>query len=193
MSFQSHSRLAAVLPLAVSGFLLLTACASETGGLGGEEAGWAPPPGSEDAGAAGGDALPPPGLEGGDSGGLPAVATQGVPAEESGDEAADEESLVVKGPDGTNWALKRVEDKETYQADIEDCYRYAASQTRRDARIIDDRNAGIDTLTNTSRYSTLRQNVDEYDLRNRRASLMTGCMEAKGYTRTDTVLPRLVF
>ena len=69
----------------------------------------------------------------------------------------------------------------------------ATAQTRRDAQITDDRNAGIDTLTSESRYSALRQRVDEFDLRQRRGSLMTGCMEAKGYVRTDTVLPRLEF
>src|SRR3546814_14104656 len=74
-----------------------------------------------------------------------------------------------------------------------DCYRYASAQTRRDAQFIDDRNAGIDTLTNRSPYSGLRQRVDEYDLRNRRSSLMSSCMESKGYARADNVLPRLEF
>jgi hypothetical protein len=67
------------------------------------------------------------------------------------------------------------------------------AQTRRDAQHIDDRNAGIDTLTNQSPYSGLRQRVDEYDLRNRRSGLMSSCMESKGYARADTVLPRLEF
>src|SRR3546814_13963856 len=74
-----------------------------------------------------------------------------------------------------------------------DCYRYASAQTRRDAQFNDDRNAGIDTLTNRSPYSGLRQRVDEYDLRNRRSSLMSSCMESKGSARADTVLPRLEF
>ncbi len=182
---QSSRRSLLLVSLASAGLLALAACASEPNVLGGENSGSAPPPGSEDAGAAGGDALPPPGISDSDQ-------TAGLPAA-GGEQEGEGGGVVLKGPDGTTWAVQRAEDEEAYRADIEDCYNYAAAQTRRDAQITDDRNAGIDTLTSQSRYSGLRQRVDEYDLRQRRGSLMTGCMEAKGYVRSDTVLPRLEF
>lgn len=164
--------------------LLLAACASEPAGpaIGGDS----------------GSALPPPaaGENSAGSGASPVVPAQPVPApSDSGApaSAASSEPVVVKGPDGTSWMATSPHDEAVYQADIEDCYRYATAQTRRDAQYIDDRNAGIDTLTNQSPYSGLRQRVDEFDLRNRRASLMSSCMESKGYARADTVLPRLEF
>ena len=180
------------IPLCAAGLLLLAACSSDFAGLGGEPSGAAPPPGSEDSGAASaieaGRALPPP------AAGAPADSSAAVaPAEGGGGTGAGDSPVILKGPDGTTWSVQRAEDEEAYRADIEDCHAYALAQTRRDAQITDDRNAGIDTLTSESRYSALRQRVDEFDLRNRRGSLMTGCMEAKGYVRTDTVLPRLEF
>jgi hypothetical protein len=166
-----------------AGLLLLAACASE--------------PSGPAAGLESGTALPPPaaGENTGGSGALPVVPAAPLPAPSSTSQppTAGGEPVVVKGPDGTEWTASTSKDSETYQADIEDCYRYAAAQTRRDAQFIDDRNAGIDTLTNQSPYSGLRQRVDEYDLRNRRTSLMSSCMESKGYARADTVLPRLEF
>lgn len=166
----------------VAGLLLLGACASEPS---------APAP-SE--GVTRGEALPPPAAGEDTSGGSLPVAPS-APAPEAGGEPATTsgEPVIVQGPDGTTWAADPRTSQEIYQADIEDCYRYATAQTRRDARYIDDRNAGIDTLTNDSPYSGLRQRVDEYDLRNRRAGLMSSCMESKGYARADTVLPRLEF
>jgi len=166
-----------------AGLLLLAACAAE--------------PAGPAAGLDSGSALPPPaaGETTSGSGALPVVPSEPLPAPSSTSQppAASGEPVVVKGPDGTEWRASSAKDSETYQADIEDCYRYATAQTRRDAQYIDDRNAGIDTLTNQSPYSGLRQRVDEYDLRNRRASLMSSCMESKGYARADTVLPRLEF
>lgn len=163
--------------------LLLAACASEPAPIG--ETGTAlPPPGAgEPAAASGAPAAPAPAP-------LPETgSTTGVPPQEP----AAGEPVIVQGPDGTTWRASRSTNAEAYQADLDDCYSYATAQTRHDAQIIDDRNAGIDTLTSQSRYSGLRQRVDEYDLRNRRASLMSSCMESKGYARADTVLPRLEF
>jgi len=166
-----------------AGLLLVAACASE--------------PSGPARGLDSGTALPPPaaGENTGGSGALPVVPAAPLPAPSSTSQppAIGGEPVVVKGPDGTEWKASATKNSETYQADIEDCYRYAAAQTRRDAQFIDDRNAGIDTLTNQSPYSGLRQRVDEYDLRNRRTSLMSSCMESKGYARADTVLPRLEF
>lgn len=176
-----------------AGLLLLAACASE--------------PSGPAAGLDSGTALPPPaagenvggenvgGENTGGSGALPVVPAEPLPAPSSTSQppAGGGEPVVVKGPDGTEWTASTTKNSETYQADIEDCYSYATAQTRRDAQYIDDRNAGIDTLTNQSPYSGLRQRVDEYDLRNRRAGLMSSCMESKGYARADTVLPRLEF
>jgi len=165
------------------GLMLLAACAAE--------------PAGPAAGLESGTALPPPaaGENTAGSGALPVVPAEPLPAPSSTSQppAVGGEPVVVKGPDGTEWAASTSKDSEIYQADIEDCYSYASAQTRRDAQYIDDRNAGIDTLTNQSPYSGLRQRVDEYDLRNRRASLMSSCMESKGYARADTVLPRLEF
>jgi hypothetical protein len=163
-----------------AGLLLLAACASEPS---------APAPGS---GVTIGGALPPPAPGENTSGGsLPVAPSAPVPS--SSGEPTSGEPVIVKGPDGTTWTANQKTSQEIYQADIEDCYSYAAAQTRRDAQYIDDRNAGIDTLTNQSPYSGLRQRVDEYDLRNRRTGLMSSCMESKGYARADTVLPRLEF
>ena len=192
MPVQLLRRTSLTVPLCTAGLVLLAACSSDFAGLGGEPSGAAPPPGSEDSGAASaieaGRALPPP------AAGDPADSSQAVaPAEGGGGSGAGDSPVILKGPDGTAWAVQRAEDEEAYRADIEDCHAYALAQTRRDAQITDDRNAGIDTLTSESRYSALRQRVDEFDLRNRRGSLMTGCMEAKGYVRSDTVLPRLEF
>ena len=188
MISQPRRRAFLPLPVLAAGLLMLGACAS---GSGGESSDWTAPPSAQDSGTA----LPPPGAPGGGaSEGLPPVANQEVPVQaQEGEGAEGEENVIVKGPDGTTWALSREADQEAYQADIEDCYNYAWAQTRRDAQITDDRNAGIDTLTNQSRYSVLRQRVDEFDLRNRRGALLTECMEAKGYARTDPVLPRVVF
>ncbi|NIA69597.1 hypothetical protein HBA54_13430 [Pelagibius litoralis] len=191
MLVQPRRRLFSSITIASAGLLMLAACASDPVVLGGESSGAAPPPGSQDSGAAGGNALPPPGADGGEqSAGLPAVPSQD---QAGGEAAAEEEGVILKGPDGTTWTIQSDKDEEAYRIDIEDCYNYAWAQTRRDAQITDDRNAGIDTLTSSSRYAGLRQRVDEFDLRQRRGSLMTGCMEAKGYARSDTVLPRLEF
>jgi hypothetical protein len=138
-----------------------------------------------------GGALPPPAAsEGAPAGALSVAPSAPLPADAP---AASAEPVIVEGPDGTSWEARRALDEAAYQDDIEDCYRYATAQTRRDARFIDDRNAGIDTLTNDSPYSGLRQRVDEFDLRNRRSALMSSCMESKGYVRADTTLPRLEF
>lgn len=169
-----------------AGLLLLAAACAEPAepALTGVETGTAlPPPGAGANAGAGGLAvapaapLPP----------LPEPSSTSEPPANAG------EPVIVKGPDGTTWQAETTKDEAAYQADIEDCYRYASALTARDARFIDDRNAGIDTLTNRSPYSGLRQRVDEYDLRNRRTSLMSSCMESKGYARADTVLPRLEF
>ena len=192
MISQPRRRAFLPLPVLAAGLLMLGACASGSTGSASGDGDWVAPPTAQESGTA----LPPPGAPGGGtSEGLPPVANPEVPVEAppAGEGAEGEESVIVKGPDGTTWAVNRETDQETYRADIEDCYNYAWAQTRRDAQITDDRNAGIDTLTNQSRYSVLRQRVDEFDLRNRRGALMTECMEAKGYARTDTVLPRVVF
>jgi hypothetical protein len=179
------------LTTAVAAALLLAACAAEPSGpaAGGPAAGGATPEA--------GRALPPPDPDApstqGDLSTSP-VAPAEVPGagETAGSEAASE-TVVIEGPDGTTWVVRSPRDEEAYRADVEDCYRYAVGQTRRDALMMNDRNAGIDTLTSESRYSQLRQRVDEFELRNRRADLMSSCMEAKGYARADTVLPRLEF
>jgi hypothetical protein len=166
-----------------AGMLLLAACAAQPSGPArvAPESGAALPPPAPGENAAGSGALP-----------VAPAAPQSAPSG-TGQAPAAGEPVVVKGPDGTEWTASTTRSSEIYQADIEDCYRYAVAQTRRDAQFIDDRNAGIDTLTNQSPYSGLRQRVDEYDLRNRRTSLMSSCMESKGYARADTVLPRLEF
>lgn len=180
MTVLSRSRFAQAFAMAA--LLLAAACASEPTGqdaLGGTTGSALPPPGVGEQAAPGApDAPPPP---------LPAPTSTSQPPADS------EEPIVMKGPDGTSWEASPGRDEAAYQADLEDCYRYAVAQTERDARFIDDRNAGIDTLTNQSPFSGLRQRVDEYDLRNRRTSLMSSCMESKGYARADTVLPRLEF
>ncbi|MGF1594064.1 MAG: hypothetical protein ACFCUW_12330, partial [Kiloniellaceae bacterium] len=126
------------------------------------------------------------------AGALPVAPSAPLPADAPAPTASTE-PVIIEGPDGTSWAAQRALDEAAYQDDIEDCYRYATAQTRRDAQYIDDRNAGIDTLTNQSPYAGLRQRVDEFDLRNRRSALMSSCMESKGYVRADTTLPRLEF
>jgi hypothetical protein len=164
---------------------LLAACATESAGPAGEEGG---------ANAVG-SALPPP-TESTQSGGdlsTQRVEPVDVPAAGGAEVPADSEAVVFQGPDGTTWTVATPKNEAAYQDDVDDCYRYAVGQTRRDAQYLDDRNAGIDTLTNESRYSGLVRRVDEFDLRNRRTSLMSSCMESKGYARADTVLPRLEF
>jgi hypothetical protein len=171
--------------LAAASLLLLAACASEPAEpapVGGVTGTALPPPGVGEPATPGGPAAPPPPLP------EPSSTSQ-PPAEPAG----SGEAVIVKGPDGTTWKASPRRDKAAYQADIEDCYRYAVALTERDAQRIDDRNAGIDTLTNQSPFAGLRQRVDEFGLRNRRTSLMSSCMESKGYARADTVLPRLEF
>jgi hypothetical protein len=162
--------------------LLLAACAAEPSG----------PAATGDRGTA----LPPPTAgESAAGGSLPVAPATPLPDTAGGGEgqSGSGDPVIVEGPDGTSWQAYSSRDEAVYQADIEDCYRYAAALTERDAQHIDDRNAGIDTLTNRSPYSGLRQRVDEFDLRNRRTSLMSSCMESKGYARADTTLPRLEF
>ena len=165
--------------------LLLAACAAEPAG----------PAGGSPA-LESGTALPPPApgepSREGDLSATP-VAPVAVPDSAARAPQASGEAVVIEGPDGTTWTVTSPKNEEDYRADVDDCYRYAVGQTRRDAQITDDRNAGIDTLTSESRYSGLRKRVDEFDLRNRRSSLMSSCMESKGYARADTVLPRLEF
>ena len=164
--------------------LLLAACAEGSGGPG--ATGGSPAVQS-------GTALPPPGAgEAATGGGVQATPSQPLPQSAS-ETPAEGDPVVIEGPDGTSWAVQSPKDEEAYRADVEDCYRYALGQTRRDAQYLNDRNAGIDTLTNQSRYAPLQQRVDEFDLRNRRTSLMSSCMESKGYARADTTLPRLEF
>ncbi len=178
----AFSPLSTITALAAAA-LLLVACAGEP-----------TTPVGEGKGLETGTALPPPAPgEPSREGDLSVTPVAPAPLPEGAGEQAPAggEAVVIQGPDGTSWTVSAPRDEAAYQADVDDCYRYALGQTRRDAQIIDDRNAGIDTLTSASRYSGLRQRVDEYDLRNRRASLMSSCMEAKGYVRADTVLPRL--
>lgn len=172
---------------AFAAVLLLAACTAEP---------TAPASGTEDATT--GSALPPPSEEApGGEDDLSTTRVEPIDVPGAGEGAAevqpDSEAVVFRGPDGTSWAVDSPKNEEAYREDVDDCHRYAIGQTRRDARILDDRNAGIDTLTNDSRYSGLVQRVDEFDLRNRRTSLMSSCMESKGYARADTVLPRLEF
>jgi hypothetical protein len=174
-AFRSATALAA-------GLLLLAACAAE------------PSTPASSSGVTTGGALPPPAAGENTSGGsLPVAPSAPLPSSSEEPASGSGEPIIVQGPDGTTWTANQKTSQEIYQADIEDCYSYAVAQTRRDARYIDDRNAGIDTLTNDSPYSGLRQRVDEYDLRNRRTGLMSSCMHSKGYARADTVLPRLEF
>lgn len=174
-----HPRVKTTLAAAAA-VLLLAACTAESGGSG-----------SGSRAVESGTALPPP------APGEPSDGGQGAPIapapESAGEAPAGGEPVVIEGPEGTSWAVQSPKDEDAYRADVEDCYRYAQGQTRRDAQHLNDRNAGIDTLSNESRYAQLQQRVDEFDLRNRRASLMSSCMQSKGYARADTVLPRLEF
>ena len=201
-SFRSPLR----LTLIVAAALALAACETQSSGLGGESAGWAPPPEAPESVDSAGSALSPPGAAEGESGELPAAASQAPSSEEAEGEvpegeAADGESaegagpVVYKGPDGTTWRVSKKTDEATYQADIEDCYGYAVAQVQRDQRIDDDRKAGLTTLGHNPRFDSVkRKNTDQYEQRNRRGALLTECMEAKGYDRADDVfLPRVVF
>lgn len=136
-----------------------------------------------------GTALPPP--EPGENTEVDALQAP-LPSDAAAGKSSGE-PVIVRGPDGTTWAVPTATNEAIYQADVEDCHRYALAQTRNDERIRDDRNAGIDTLTSDSRYSGLRKRVDEFDMRNRRTALMSSCMNSKGYARADTTLPRLEF
>ncbi len=171
-----------ITSVAAAAALLLAACAAETGGSGD----------TSSPAAQSGTALPPPDPDQPSSPGVQPAPSEPLP-ESASKTPAGGEPVVIEGPDGTTWAVQSPKDEEAYRADVEDCYRYALGQTRRDAQYLNDRNAGIDTLSNESRYAPLQQRVDEFDLRNRRASLMSSCMESKGYARADTVLPRLEF
>ncbi|MEO3429220.1 hypothetical protein AAFN88_10210 [Pelagibius sp. CAU 1746] len=162
--------------------LLLAACAAEP-----DSSGETASPAAQT-----GTALPPPDPDQPSSPGVQPAPNERLP-ETASKTPAGGEPVVIEGPDGTTWAVQSPKDEEAYRADVEDCYRYAQGQTRRDAQYLNDRNAGIDTLSNESRYAPLQKRVDEYDLRNRRTSLMSSCMESKGYARADTVLPRLEF
>ncbi|MGF1631641.1 MAG: hypothetical protein ACFCUT_19370 [Kiloniellaceae bacterium] len=174
----AHSPAYTASALAAGLMLLLAACGAE-------------PSGPAATGVRGG-ALPPPAAGENAAGGSLPVAPPATP-ESGATQATSDDPVIIEGPDGTSWEATRAKDSAAYQADMEDCYRYATALTERDAQHIDDRNAGIDTLTNQSPFSGLRQRVDEYDLRNRRTSLMSSCMESKGYARADTALPRLEF
>lgn len=181
----ASSRLTTALAAAAAA-LLLAACAAETSG-----------PTAAGAAVETGTALPPP-VDGETRVESDLSKTAVAPVEAPGGDGdpapqASSEAVVIQGPDGTTWMVNSPRDEEAYRADVDDCYRYAVGLTRRDAQVLDDRNAGIDTLSNDSRYAPLRQRVDEFDLRNRRSSLMSSCMESKGYARADTVLPRLEF
>src|SRR3546814_21159343 len=124
--------------------------------------------------------------------GQPVAPPLPEPSSTSEPSAASGEPVIVKGPDGTTWEASSSKKQEAYQADIEDCYRYASAKTRSDAQFNDDRNAGIETLNNRTPYAGLRQRVDDYDLRNRRRPLMPSCQEqswdnvlgGEGYGRT---------
>jgi len=171
-----------ITSVAAAAALLLAACAAETGGSGD----------TSSPAAQSGTALPPPDPDRPSSPGVQPAPSEPLP-ESASKTPAGGEPVVIEGPEGTTWAVQSPKDEEAYRADVEDCYRYALGQTRRDAQYLNDRNAGIGTLSNESRYAPLQQRVDEFDLRNRRASLMSSCMESKGYARADTVLPRLEF
>src|SRR3546814_7805747 len=90
--------------------------------------------------------------------GQPVAPPLPEPSSTSEPSAASGEPVIVKGPDGTTWEASSSKEQEAYQADIEDCYRYASAQTRRDAQFIDDRNAGIDrSEEHTSELQSLRR------------------------------------
>src|SRR3546814_14940835 len=99
--------------------------------------------------------------------GQPVAPPLPEPSSTSEPSAASGEPVIVKGPDGTTWEASSSKEQEAYQADIEDCYRYASAQTRRDAQFTADRNAGIDTLPHRPPYSGPPHGVDESHLANR--------------------------
>ena len=69
------------------------------------------------------------------------------------------------------------------QNDFESCYRSAAGQVARDARIDNDRREMREDSDDVVGLTTFLRRVDFYSQTRRRARLFDGCMRAKGNTR----------
>lgn len=95
--------------------------------------------------------------------------------------AASESGTYIRGPEGSLWK-GAPKDEATHNADIESCYRYAAAQTRNDARIEQDRRAIYgDGFGDTQSVGLLSSKLRSYDHESRRRSLFSTCMRSKGY------------
>jgi hypothetical protein len=73
---------------------------------------------------------------------------------------------------------------EQREADIEDCYNYAWSQTQHDVQVQDDRAGVIDSTVNPG-FTDFTQRLDNYGNEKRRGELFDNCMLAKGYTEDN--------
>ena len=157
-----------VLPallVALTGALLLAACASAPGaGV------YAPAAGSQPTGPA---AAAPKA-----DGDLPAgpVLTTGAGPSES------EDAILFKGPDGSVW-IKPKADGDRNRDDLESCYTYAQAQIDHDVRIEGDMGAAFESSNSGFGLTGLRKRMSNFEQRHRRPSLFSDCMVSRGYTR----------
>ncbi|MGF1608995.1 MAG: hypothetical protein ACFCUQ_06340 [Kiloniellales bacterium] len=84
--------------------------------------------------------------------------------------------------DVSGWSKPNVT-SEQRTADIEACYRYAWSQVERDMRIDSDVATGDFNDDSGLGFTQLTQRMNLFEYRNRRTTLINGCMESKGYRR----------
>jgi len=86
----------------------------------------------------------------------------------------------IEVPETARWSNPNVT-TEQHRADLESCYGYARGQVRHDERIESDRGALRDDDLGVG-FSELSQSMTQFDLKQRRSSLFTDCMEARGYS-----------
>lgn len=70
-----------------------------------------------------------------------------------------------------------------YRADVESCYAYSQAQIAHDERIEADSGAAFDAFPSGLGMAALSSRMNQFERKNRRGSLYSECMRAKGYSR----------
>lgn len=70
-----------------------------------------------------------------------------------------------------------------YREDLESCHNYALAQIAHDERIETDSGAAFEVFPSGLGVTDLSQQMNQFERKNRRASLYSDCMRDKGYRK----------
>lgn len=118
-----------------------------------------------------GTRVPPPAPGVGGAAPIAPAQPQAAPAQGAGEGTAGTQRIK---PDTTSQA---------YRADMDSCYSFARARVAHDRRIERDSTAAFDAFPTGLGLNQLRGSMNEFELKNDRASLFSDCMAAKGYDK----------